>query len=70
MHRSEQRAHCPMSGSTGTPTTTGQAGYLFCSSVPLTMDLAFQELLEHLYTSNPQMGASQVVLTWLLHACV
>lgn len=43
MHRSERRAHCPMPGSTATPTTTGQAGCLFCSSVPFTMDPTFQE---------------------------
>ena len=41
-----------------------------CSSVPFTTDLVFQELPQHLYTAHPQMGASQMVVTWLLHACV
>ena len=43
MHHSEERDHCPRPGSTATPTTTGQAGCLFCTSVTFTTDLAFQE---------------------------
>ena len=41
-----------------------------CSSVLHTMDLTFQELLQHRYAAHPQTGASQMVVTWLLHACV
>lgn len=41
-----------------------------CSSVPLHGPCIPRGPLEYLYMAHPHTGASQMVVTWLLHACV